>query len=117
MGPFWTPILGPDWTPIDRLSYGDLSALVATRIGRQASNLLWELARDRLSLTDEAAFVDAVSDSLSAGAFDLVVLGDGIRLESVDAFVSTDEEAQLAWLVQTSDRLVSAFRPRLSALG
>ncbi|KQT56126.1 hypothetical protein ASG52_24300 [Methylobacterium sp. Leaf456] len=72
-----------------RLSYGDLSALVATRIGRQASNLLWELARDRLSLTDEAAFVDAVSESLSAGAFDLVVLGDGIRseIEAVRGFL------------------------------
>ncbi len=31
-----------------RLSYGDLSALVAARVGRQEPNLLWELARERL---------------------------------------------------------------------
>ncbi|MGX7709376.1 hypothetical protein [Methylobacterium sp. Gmos1] len=72
-----------------RLSYGDLSELVATRTGRKASNLLWDLSYDRLGLTDEAAFVDAVSESLRQGAFDLVVLGDGIRseIEAVRGFL------------------------------
>lgn len=74
---------------IRRLSYGDLSALVAARVGRQAENLLWELARDRLGHTNETAFVEAVSESLSTGAFDLVVLGDGIRseIEAVRGFL------------------------------
>lgn len=64
-----------------KLSYGDLTALVQRRVRRVSSNLLWDLARERLGLEDEAAFVDAVSDSLAQGAFDLVVLGDGIRRE------------------------------------
>ncbi len=32
-----------------------------------------------------------------------------------EPLVTTDEDKQLAWLAQTSDRLVTAFRPRLSA--
>lgn len=68
-----------------RLSYGDLSELVAVRTGcRSSANLLWELAAGRLGLTNEAEFVDAVSNSLAEGAFDLVILGDGIRSE-IDA--------------------------------
>lgn len=34
---------------------------------------------------------------------------------SPDPLVTTDEDEQLAWLAQTSDRLVTALRPRLSA--
>jgi hypothetical protein len=64
-----------------RLSYADLSAKVAQRSGITADNPIWSLAADRLGLSDEARFVDAVSASLQQGAFDLVLVGDGIRSE------------------------------------
>jgi hypothetical protein len=66
---------------VGKLSYGNLSALVAQKTGRRSSNILWEMARDRLGVQDEAAFVDAVSASLHNADFDLVILGDGIRGE------------------------------------
>lgn len=62
-------------------SYGDFSELVRRRTGRSGANLLWDIAAGPLGLTDEARFVDAVSESLAAGAFDLIVVGDGIRVE------------------------------------
>lgn len=62
-------------------SYGDFSELVRRRTGRSGSNILWDIAAGPLGLTDEARFVDAVSESLAAGAFDLIVVGDGIRVE------------------------------------
>lgn len=74
---------------IRKLSYGDLSVLVQKRSGLSGPNVLWSLAKGPLGLTDEAAFVDAVSHSLEQGAFDLVVLGDGIRrdLDAVRAYL------------------------------
>jgi hypothetical protein len=75
--------------PSGALSYFAKTRYVVEVVGRQEPNLLWALARERLALTDEAAFVDAVSDSLDNGAFDLVVLGDGIRskIETVRGFL------------------------------
>jgi hypothetical protein len=66
---------------VGRLSYGDLSALVSHKTGVTGPNPLWTLVKDRLELDDEAAFVDAVSASLASTAFDLIILGDGIRGE------------------------------------
>ena len=64
-----------------KLSYGDFSELVRRRTGLTGPNILWKIAAGPLGLDDEARFVDAVSASLADGAFDLLVVGDGIRVE------------------------------------
>jgi hypothetical protein len=66
---------------LQKLSYGDLSAQVSARTGVRGPNPIWSIAAERLGVVDEAAFVDAVSGSLSRGEFDLLLVGDGIRSE------------------------------------
>jgi hypothetical protein len=59
-------------------TYADLTARLKSVLHWTGENPLFEHVRQEIHL-DEARFVDAVSYSLSAGDFDLIVAGDGIR--------------------------------------
>jgi len=61
-----------------RWSYADLTARLKTQLKWSGANPLYEHVRPSIAL-NEAAFVDAVSRSLKAGDFDLIIAGDGIR--------------------------------------
>lgn len=61
-----------------RWSYADLTARLKTQLKWSGANPLYDHVRHTITL-DEAAFVDAVSRSLKAGDFDLIIAGDGIR--------------------------------------
>jgi hypothetical protein len=60
-------------------SYGDLTARLKSHLGWTGRNPLFEHVRRWHSETDEATFVDHVSQSLRVGDFILIVAGDGIR--------------------------------------
>jgi hypothetical protein len=60
-------------------SYADLSAKVGPQLGCPGRNPLFEHASAVVPQLDEVSFVDAVSHSLAAGDFILVIAGDGIR--------------------------------------
>ena len=62
-------------------SYADLIVRLKGQIKSSAANPLYDLVRARYPGIDESAFVDAVSRSLLAGDFDLIVAGDGIRAD------------------------------------
>jgi hypothetical protein len=62
-----------------RWSYADLTVRLKAALNSTAANPLFEIVRRHHANIEEAAFVDAVSRSLSAGNFDLIVAGDGIR--------------------------------------
>lgn len=61
-----------------RWSYADLTACLKSALNWSGANPLFAQVAERTSL-NEAAFVDAVSRSLRAGDFDLIIAGDGIR--------------------------------------
>ena len=69
---------------LGRWSYADLEARLKERTGWQGENPLFAHVRDRLTEPDEARFVDAVSRSLKARDFNLIIAGDGIQ-EGLDA--------------------------------
>lgn len=60
-------------------SYGDLTARLKQQRGWRGANPIYEQARQIWPELDEGAFVDAVSRSLDAADFHLVIAGDGIR--------------------------------------
>ena len=62
-------------------SYADLTVRLNGSLKTKFANPLFEQVRRHHSHVQEAAFVDAVSRSLSAGDFDLIVAGDGIRAD------------------------------------
>jgi len=65
-------------TELSRWSYEDLQRQVSRATGRPG-NALHELVAEAHPEVEEASFVDAVSRSLRAGDFLLLVVGDGIR--------------------------------------
>lgn len=71
---------------IARWRYEDLQREVSRARGEPGVNSLFEIARTREPGLREATFVDAVSRSLAAGRFLLLVAGDGIR-EGTEAIV------------------------------
>ncbi len=66
---------------LKRWSYADLTVRLRAALGSSHANPLYALVHARHPATSEATFVDAVSRSLSAGDFDLIVAGDGIRAD------------------------------------
>ena len=73
---------------ISRWTYDDLNAGIGKAEARTGSSL-WEIARAKFNLTDEAAFIDRVSRHLRNGTFLLLIVGDGIRenTENIAAFL------------------------------
>lgn len=59
-------------------SYSDLQREVSRRTGEKG-NVPYELVRSQYPTTEEAEFVDGVSNSLAQGDIMLVIAGDGIR--------------------------------------
>ncbi|MEQ9261201.1 MAG: hypothetical protein RIG84_19100 [Roseovarius sp.] len=62
-----------------RWSYADLTAQLKNKQGWKSSNPIHERVIAAGAEVEEAAFSDAVAQSLRTGDFDLVVAGDGIR--------------------------------------
>lgn len=72
-------------------SYEDLQREVIRVTGRKG-NALFDIAREHCPDIDEKAFCDGVSQSLSAGRFLLLIVGDGIR-EGVGAITEFIERS------------------------
>lgn len=64
-----------------RWRFADLTAKLKPPMRSQAENPIFEAVRARVPGVEEARLVDAVSRSLAQGAFDLLVVGDGIRTD------------------------------------
>jgi hypothetical protein len=64
---------------LQQWSYSDLTARVLARLGKGGPTALFDIVRAAYPETDEAQFVDTVSNCLARGDFDLVIAGDGIR--------------------------------------
>lgn len=62
-----------------RWSYGDLAARIRGPNPRASANPLYARVAEVFPGTDEASFVDRVSDALRTGDFVLIIAGDGIR--------------------------------------
>lgn len=60
-------------------SYEDLQRQVSLALGREGSNVLYELVSERNPDVVEAEFVDNVTRHLRRGEFLLLIVGDGIR--------------------------------------
>ncbi len=60
-------------------SYEDLQRQVSLALGREGSNVLYELVSRRNPDVVEAEFVDNVTRHLDRGEFLLLIIGDGIR--------------------------------------
>ena len=60
-------------------NYEDLQRQVSLALGREGSNILYELVSRRHSDVVEAEFVDDVTRHLRRGEFLLLIVGDGIR--------------------------------------
>jgi len=73
---------------ISRWTYENLNAAIA-KAELPAGSSLWEIARSRFNLKDEAVFIDRVSRHLRNGSFLLLIIGDGIRenTENIAAFL------------------------------
>ncbi|MDR3463687.1 MAG: hypothetical protein P4L76_15365 [Beijerinckiaceae bacterium] len=74
-----------------RWNYADLSVRLNGSLKSHAANPLYDCVRKIRPDIEEATFVDAVSRSLAAGDFDLIIAGDGIRadLQAIAAHLNT----------------------------
>lgn len=100
-------------------SYSDLQREVSRRVGTKG-NIPYALVKESFPSTDEAEFVDGVSNSLTQGDFMLIIAGDGIRSDTQAMVQYLDNTANMkftlamieAAVYQTKDKDLTFIQPR-----
>ncbi|MBK1853014.1 DUF4268 domain-containing protein [Marinobacter sp. 1-4A] len=100
-------------------SYSDLQREVSRRTGEKG-NVPYELVRSQYPTTEEAEFVDGVSNSLAQGDIMLVIAGDGIRSDTQAMIQYLDNTANMKFTLavietavyQTEDKDLTFVQPR-----
>lgn len=100
-------------------SYSDLQREVSRRIGTKG-NIPYALVKESFPSTEEAEFVDGVSNSLAQGDFMLIIAGDGIRSDTQAMVQYLDNTANMKFTLamietavyQTKDKDLTFIQPR-----
>ncbi|MCE0758453.1 DUF4268 domain-containing protein [Marinobacter sp. G11] len=100
-------------------SYSDLQREVSRRTGEKG-NVPYALVQNHYPNTDEAEFVDGISNSLAQGDFMLVIAGDGIRSDTQAMIQYLDNTANMKFTLavietavyQTEEQDLTFIQPR-----
>jgi hypothetical protein len=104
---------------LQNLSYSDLQREVSRRTGEKG-NVPYALVQNHYPNTDEAEFVDGISNSLAQGDFMLVIAGDGIRSDTQAMIQYLDNTANMKFTLavietavyQTKEKDLTFIQPR-----